>query len=933
VNLTAQTPAGPQSPSAAASQDPTFRLSTRYVEVDAVVRDRNGRFVTGLTADDFEVFENDKKQTIDKVTSIDLPPVSASSSLLDSPLPLPGNQGGRGAGGAAPDTSFARAERVYVMVLDSGRPDDVKRLAREFIDRHLGPSDLMAVVHVSGIKGQALTSNKALLRAAVGRFRLNFNDEALLGTLKEVAVSLGSVTGRRRGIILFSLGFWGPRSLWSVEASGQKRFVDGEMDARWSKYHDMMRTARAFNVPIHSMYGAGMTVPLLASADEPAGVQASLPSLRMGNDSLADGPRSMSMLADHTGGIDLGNINGASKRFGQVVEENSRYYMIGYYSNVEPDGLNHPIVVRTTRADATVNARRGVEPRPLPGVRRVSPPRELTDASRDLLVGRTNSETIRVSTSTSVFRAPDFMGAVLVASVAQGDTLNLNDGQKLRYSAAALDVNGNVIAVDSRAFTFNLKAETRTRIRQDGMQFVSRLVLPLGTHIVRVLVEQPGLGTGTASTRVTVPDFAATTLSFSDLNIGLRGSSPLTPLNDRTVRQELSAGLTRRRAFVRSDELQIFGEVYDVHWPLVPRLDVEWTIRPAGSDQVVASGEGSIESAVGGRAQFRGRVPLRGLTPGIYRLEAGAISRLGPPATAMAQLQFIVLGEAPSVSDSRSSTPPIAVGSLVAGDLRAQDAGPTFDIVSLRRGDYNCPDFSLNGADCPPVRPTWTALPDGRVELANHLAMDLIRVAYGVERLEPRYVTGGPRWLWDERYDLIALTGRDGGPIQRASPMDGVARERLRAMLEDRFKLRSSIVKKDMDILVLTRMNGAATLALTPTDDECEPGQVAPGGVELLPPPCALRTRPDGIDARGITMTAVAQLLSTRLGMPVVDETGGPQRFDVSLNWPLARGANRTIPVDGINSALKPIGLEVRKAKRPIDTLVIHSVERPEEDR
>ena len=398
------------------------------------------------------------------------------------------------------------------------------------------------------------------------------------------------------------------------------------------------------------------------------------------------------------------------------------------------------------------------------------------------------------------------------------------------------------------------------------------------------------------------------------------------------MRQELSGGLTRRRASVRSDELQIFGEVYDVHWPLVPRLDVEWTIRSAGSDEVVASGDESIESVVGGRAQFRGRVPLRGLTPGIYRLEAEAISRLGPPATATAQLQFIVLGDAPEASDPRSGTPPITLTSL-AGDLPAQRAGSTFDIVSLRRGDYNCPDVSLNGADCPPVRPTWTALPDGRVELSNHLAMDLIRVAYGVERLDARYVTGGARWLWEERYDLIALTGDDGRAGQRASLMDTAARERLRAVLEDRFKLHGSIVRKDMDVLVLTRLKGSATLPLTRTEEECEPGQVVPGEVELLPPPCAVRTRADGVDARGITMAAVAQLLSARLGMPVIDETGGPQRFDMSLNWPLRRGANGTTPVNEMNSALKANGLEVRKAKRPIDTLVIHSVEHPREDR
>jgi len=38
----------------------TFRSTTSLVEVDAVVLDKDGKFVPGLTAEDLQLFEDDK---------------------------------------------------------------------------------------------------------------------------------------------------------------------------------------------------------------------------------------------------------------------------------------------------------------------------------------------------------------------------------------------------------------------------------------------------------------------------------------------------------------------------------------------------------------------------------------------------------------------------------------------------------------------------------------------------------------------------------------------------------------------------------------------------------------------------------------------------------------------------------------------------------
>ena len=53
-------PAGAQPP-----EQPIFRTGINFVRVDVIVTDRNGNPVVDLTQDDFEVVEDDKRQTVE----------------------------------------------------------------------------------------------------------------------------------------------------------------------------------------------------------------------------------------------------------------------------------------------------------------------------------------------------------------------------------------------------------------------------------------------------------------------------------------------------------------------------------------------------------------------------------------------------------------------------------------------------------------------------------------------------------------------------------------------------------------------------------------------------------------------------------------------------------------------------------------------------
>ena len=143
----------------APSQAPVFRAASDIVEVHAVVRDRSGAILRGLTREDFRVSEDGKPQDVVLFSFVDKPLPSATPSDRRQPPP------------ASDVASNAQPgdRRLYVIVLDAANVDAsrstvVKRLARQFIEENLGPNDLASVIQLGRTAvNQPFTSDRALL--------------------------------------------------------------------------------------------------------------------------------------------------------------------------------------------------------------------------------------------------------------------------------------------------------------------------------------------------------------------------------------------------------------------------------------------------------------------------------------------------------------------------------------------------------------------------------------------------------------------------------------------------------------------------------------------------------------------------------------------------------------------------------------------------
>ena len=107
-----QAPAAPrQAPTSGGSPatlatTPVFRSNLNLVLVDAVVRDRSGAIVRGLTADDFQLFEDGKPQVIE---SFAFDEVSASAPAIVQ-LPMLGSVNAPGSRVFSPSATAATGQ-------------------------------------------------------------------------------------------------------------------------------------------------------------------------------------------------------------------------------------------------------------------------------------------------------------------------------------------------------------------------------------------------------------------------------------------------------------------------------------------------------------------------------------------------------------------------------------------------------------------------------------------------------------------------------------------------------------------------------------------------------------------------------------------------------------------------------------------------------
>ena len=168
-----QTAAPQQQQTAQSDDDEVIRISSALVQTSVVVTDKNDRIINDLKLDDFEVYENGKRQDLKFMEFVSVEGEHRTEGSRE------------GLGERLPESARIEREltarevrRVVAFVVDDlsishNDMTTVRQTLLDFIDNKMQRGDLVTIIRTAGGKGllEQLTSDKETLRRAVKQLR------------------------------------------------------------------------------------------------------------------------------------------------------------------------------------------------------------------------------------------------------------------------------------------------------------------------------------------------------------------------------------------------------------------------------------------------------------------------------------------------------------------------------------------------------------------------------------------------------------------------------------------------------------------------------------------------------------------------------------------------------------------------------------------
>jgi len=677
-----QAPAPPPQAQQPAQQTPvdqppvTFRVEVNYVEVDALVTDADGKPITNLTKDDFELFEDGKKQDVATFALVNIPIERAERPLFAS-------------GPVQPDvqTNDHIEGRIYLLVLDDLHTDvtrspRVKAAATRFIENNFGTNDLAAVVFTgrSG-DGQDFTNNPRLLVNAINKFsgrklrsatltriegaRVDpatqqlapgddidqmdraFRARQMANNVRKLAEFMAGVHGRRKSMLLIGEGV----DYDIYEAVGQ---LGSTASSVLLDTHDAIAAATRGNVTIYTIDPRGL---MNAEGDliEVAGTVGDADSRSIANE-MRLSQDSLRVLADSTGGFAAVNRNDLNGAFDRIVSENSSYYMLGFYStNDRRNGRYRKLEVRVKRPGLRVRNRTGyyeARGRAPSQPNASNSPTALPVAVTEAL----GSPLPMAGVPMKVFAAP-YKGQAPNAAVAlvfeidirnfdfvqNGGTFN----EQVDVAFTSVNTQGKVFPGERQTATLTLKPDTYERAKARGLRVLSQANLPPGRYQIRVAAGSKSGKAGSVVYDLEVPDFSkeAFTMSGVSLTAASAGQAPTIKPKD-PLGDFLPGPPTATREFEKGDLLVLFAEFYEnARGSAAHMLDFKAELRAEGGRvvQQVSDERSSTElQGSNGGYGFQARLPLESVEPGLYVIHVEGRSRANQDTVATREIQIRV---------------------------------------------------------------------------------------------------------------------------------------------------------------------------------------------------------------------------------------------------------------------------------------------------
>jgi VWFA-related protein len=559
-----------QKPPSIDEQD-VVRINTNLVQVDAVVT-KDGKQVTDLNAEDFEIFLDGKRQTITNFSYISnipssLPPVIAGGgnrSKKNTPLSTPP---------VPPAVLKDHDERrtVALMVDDLGLSFEsivrVRKQIGRFLDA-LAPTDLVAIIRTGGEVGalQQFTNDKRVLKNAVDHLRFNPCSRAglyvlaperpggydagrppcsnpiymgaTLDSIKFVLEGMRDLPGRKSMIILSDNLPVEQQEPDRINFSPQKenpndRVNDSALNPLFSFRREISRVAELAvraSVVIYAVDTQGLQTTGITAADEMPNPRPNtrpdqdpyLALIRNRSRALLIASEGSEMIAKETGGFLIKNSNDFGLQ--RVMEDQQGYYLIGFRpSDNTFDRKFHHIKARVKGSGLLIRSRSGFYGFTNEQTRPAEP--TVKDLIKRALISPFGANEIAVHLKT-IFVNEKSQGSLL-RSFLYFDPRDLTfseeaDGWReatFKLRGFLFGDNGRVFDQLSKAGTLRLRGPAYDRALREGIVYGFDIpVKQPGAFQFRVAICDAGSSRiGTAGEFVEVPDLRNGLLSLSGI--------------------------------------------------------------------------------------------------------------------------------------------------------------------------------------------------------------------------------------------------------------------------------------------------------------------------------------------------------------------------------------------------------------------------------
>lgn len=381
------------SPTPPTNDDDVVKFSTTLIQVDVTVTDKNGKIINDLKPEEFEIYENGKKQDITNFLFVNVagqnkaaPPIKKKVTINEDIRSMP-----------VPPVELKPEEvkrTVALIVDDLGLSFESMRTVRaalkNFVNEQMQPNDLVAIIVAGNGAGttQQFTSDKSQLLAAIEKIKWNpqgrsgitpfsalgqidmnqsltdhtndatdgtstsstdttsidtvaveqqtynnnfYNDIFSVGTLGAINYVVKGMKQLpgRKSVMLFSDGF----AVCTMDSQTGETDLDQckRMKDAVNRLTDYCNRA---SVSIYSFDAKGLANTMITAADA-AGGQNLTQTMQNRSQENLDKQEGLKMLSEQTGGFTFLNRNDIYDGMNYALEDQKGYYLLGYQPDSE----------------------------------------------------------------------------------------------------------------------------------------------------------------------------------------------------------------------------------------------------------------------------------------------------------------------------------------------------------------------------------------------------------------------------------------------------------------------------------------------------------------------------------------------------------------------------------------------------------------------